>query len=1158
MSIVNVGTPQSGTGDTLYTAFSKVNAELARLDSELTGISYDVDNVGLRNPYTIFVAADGNDSNNGHSYGEPVLTVNRAIELANAIIDSDSAGTRVLISVSPGNYVLTDNPVRIRHHVSIMGDALRSVVFRPAPGRERDGFFKVDDAFYCWGLTFKGHQADSEKVGWVFQFDDEADNTARGATGLGAYITASPYCQNCSSITAEDDEGFAPSRSEGETGGGFLIDREHCAPNTPIASFVVDSFTQVNLDGIGCLVRNDAYAQLVSFFGTFCRYHVLTETGGQVNFTGGTSDFGTYGLVADGYSKTPLYTAQAQRDHYGIRRSELGFTVTSPTTLTFVAHGLINGAHVTVKTATEFGLPTTLEPSTIYYVVQKTVDTIKLAEEVGGTPLVVNGATTAITVINQGELAVYCDNFTANRIGTASRPGNGQLMFTQLVFPRTGSLAADDETPGEVNSIEQTGELRTAVAVLDTAPALAGKHVYVPGSGTVTVTRVGIFVDPEGNTITTVPVAGLNTYTFPVTYCDYDHLTGITKFRAEDYIPSALDSFYFTDCKFVCPLSAYIVTSAEPINQFGQVVAENSPAAVGYKVNVYHATNGGLIYPIPEDATLDFRRFSYISAPSHVFEYVGSGINYSALPENGGVPRQANAYQEIDGGRVFISWTNEKGDFGVSNRFLVDGTTGEVTISASSFNLSGLNQIGPFTRNGGLSTVGVVLKEVSDNRNMVSSLGIPDANTVPTQTAVVEYLSKTLTSGLPNGAIVNDTAFYFSSQEPYPTIRIDDTPVKAGDVLWDKSKANWYTFDGTEWILARFRYVPVITRGAFTTVWDTTKLSTGSSTNTQIKLPLISQGVYDFTVDWGDGTTSVIQAWNAAAATHTYAVAGTYTVNITGIIHGFCFSNGGDRLKLMAIAQWGILRVATPAYSGSGSFWGCANLVFLNNDFLDTTNLTNLTNFFSGCSSITTIPGLQLWDVSSVTNMSLMFYSCTNFNQPLANWDVGGVTNMSQMFHMCTNFNQPLANWDVSSVTNMRYMFHSCTNFNQSLANWDVSKVTDMNSVLFGCINFNQPLASWDVSKVTDMQYMFYNCTNFNQPLANWNVSSVTNMQNMFLSSNLWANAYYDACLLAWSALTLRPNVVAHFGDAKYTQTAARAILTSAPNNWTITDGGAL
>ena len=1132
MSIVNVGTPQSGTGDTLYTAFTKVNAELARLDSELSGINYDVDSVGFRNPLVIFLASDGNDSNNGHSYAEAVATVNKAVELANAIIGLSPTGTRVLISVAPGNYVLTTNPIRVRHHVSIVGDSLRSVVFRPAPGKERDGFFKVDDSFYCYGLTFKGHQADTEKVGWVFQFDSEANNTARGATGLGAYITASPYFQNCSSITAEDDEGFAPSLSVGDTGGGIYVNGDACASNSPIRSVVVDSFTQVNLDGIGCLVENDGYAQLVSFFGTFCRYHVLCRTGGQVNFTNGTTDFGTFGLVADGYSKTPLYTAKAQRAHYGVRRSELNFTVTATTTLTFVAHGLLNGAPVTVKTATQLNLPAALVVGTTYYVVQKTADTIKLAATVGGTPLTVDGATTIITVIKQGELAVYCDNFTANRIGSASRPGNGVLMFPQLSFPRTGSLAANAATPGTVNTVEQSGEVYTAVAILGTSPAIVGKHDYVLNSGTVTVTRVGIFVNSQGQTIPTVPVAGLNTYTFNVTHCDYNHLTGITKFRAQNYIPSALDSFYFTGCKFICPLSAYIVTSSEPINQFGQVVEETSPQKVGYKVNVYNATNGGLIYPILEDADLDFRRFSYINAPAHVFEYVGSGTNYSALPENGGVPRQSNAYQEVNGGRVFISWTNEKGDFGVSNRFLVDGTTGEVTFSANFFSLSGLNQIGPFSRNGGFSTAGVVLKEVSDNRNMISSLGIPDANTVPTQTAVVEYLSETLASSLPNGAIVNDTAFYFSGQEPYPTIRIDDTPIKAGDVLWDKTKSNWYTFIAGTWELARFRYVPEITRGAFTTIWNTTKLSTGSTTDTQIKLPLISQGVYDFVVDWGDGTTNTIQAWNAAAATHTYAVAGTYTVNITGIIHGFCFNNGGDRLKLMSIAQWGILRVATPTYGGASSFSGCSNLIFLNNDFLDTTNLTSLFYFFASCVSITTIPGLSFWDVSNVTNMSYMFQYCSNFNQSLNSWDVGSVTNMTQTFNECANFNQPLNSWDVSSVTNMTFVFNGCT-------------------------NFNQPLNSWDVGNVTNMSAMFRLCTNFNQPLNNWNVSKVTNMSNFLAEANAWSNAYYDACLVAWSALTLKPNVVAHFGDAKYTQSTARAILTSAPNNWTITDGGA-
>jgi hypothetical protein len=49
-------------------------------------------------------------------------------------------------------------------------------------------------------------------------------------------------------------------------------------------------------------------------------------------------------------------------------------------------------------------------------------------------------------------------------------------------------------------------------------------------------------------------------------------------------------------------------------------------------------------------------------------------------------------------------------------------------------------------------------------------------------------------------------------------------------------------------------------------------------------------------------------------------------------------------------------------------------------------------------------------------------------------------------------------------------------------------------------------------------------------------------------------NAIYNG----WSLLTLQPNIAITFGTAKYTAAgqAGRNILTGAPNNWTITDGG--
>jgi hypothetical protein len=168
-------------------------------------------------------------------------------------------------------------------------------------------------------------------------------------------------------------------------------------------------------------------------------------------------------------------------------------------------------------------------------------------------------------------------------------------------------------------------------------------------------------------------------------------------------------------------------------------VAFGAPTQAGYRISFYSGTNGGLKNTINANQTIDFRNRSQVSAPSHTFEYVGSGTNYDALPYNGGVPVPANKIVEVNNGRVFSSNTDELGNFAVGSQFYVDGTNGSVTINTDQFNLSGLNFIGPFSRNGGISTVGEQLREISNNTSLIASTGVADGNTAPTQFAVKEY-----------------------------------------------------------------------------------------------------------------------------------------------------------------------------------------------------------------------------------------------------------------------------------------------------------------------------------------------------------------------------------------------------------------------------------
>jgi surface protein len=344
---------------------------------------------------------------------------------------------------------------------------------------------------------------------------------------------------------------------------------------------------------------------------------------------------------------------------------------------------------------------------------------------------------------------------------------------------------------------------------------------------------------------------------------------------------------------------------------------------------------------------------------------------------------------------------------------------------------------------------------------------------------------------------------------------------------------------------------------SFISTWDTTKTTSGSSNSNQVKLPLQSNGVYNFTVNWGDGNTNIITTWNQAQTTHTYASTGIYTITITGTCQGFAFQNTGDKAKLLSITSFGNVKLGN--YE-SGIFRGCVNLdLSAVTDTPDLSTMNTLRLMFFSCDNLTTINNVNSWNVSTITDMSWMFFR-TPFNQSLNSWNVSNVTNMEQMFLGATNFNGNISSWNVGSVTSMRNMFSGASSFNQNISSWDVSNVTNMGGMFASATAFNQNIGSWDVSSVTYMSSMFFQASSFNQNIGSWNVANVTSIV-LFMNEKTAANysaTNLDAIYNGWSLLTLKPNLNITFGTIKYTAAgqAGRNILTGAPNNWTIADGG--
>ncbi len=300
----------------------------------------------------------------------------------------------------------------------------------------------------------------------------------------------------------------------------------------------------------------------------------------------------------------------------------------------------------------------------------------------------------------------------------------------------------------------------------------------------------------------------------------------------------------------------------------------------------------------------------------------------------------------------------------------------------------------------------------------------------------------------------------------------------------------------------------------------------GSASNHFI-LPLKSGCIYNFTINWGDGSSNIITTWNDALLDHTYLDSGIYiyNVSISGTFGCIYFNNTGDKAKITDIIQWGII----PWQTMDAAFRGCSNLRGTAPDTPNLSSVTDMSQMFMNASTFN--QDIGDWDTSNVTSMAMMFYYASAFNQDIGGWDTSKVTNMYSMFLGTSAFNKDIGGWNTSSVTNMSFMFYRASAFNQDIGNWntssvtnmvgmfsdasvfnkninshdgrwDTSKVTNMAAMFAGASAFNKDIGGWDTSKVTDMATMFYYASAFNQDIGGWDTSNVTNMAAMFKNAS--------------------------------------------------------
>lgn len=173
--------------------------------------------------------------------------------------------------------------------------------------------------------------------------------------------------------------------------------------------------------------------------------------------------------------------------------------------------------------------------------------------------------------------------------------------------------------------------------------------------------------------------------------------------------------------------------------------------------------------------------------------------------------------------------------------------------------------------------------------------------------------------------------------------------------------------------------------------------------------------------------------------------------------------------------------------------------------FRDETHWT-CSNWFNGCTNLTSIEGIENLNTSNVENMSGMFALCSNLETlDLSHFNTERVTTMAQMFYGCTKLHDlNISSFNTENVTSMNQMFGGCS----SLDSLDLSHFNAKNVLyhgLYAMFSGCSSLKFLDVSNFPadkpkmQLDAMFKGCSSLQMlDLSSFNTGMAKSVTDMF------------------------------------------------------------
>jgi len=175
--------------------------------------------------------------------------------------------------------------------------------------------------------------------------------------------------------------------------------------------------------------------------------------------------------------------------------------------------------------------------------------------------------------------------------------------------------------------------------------------------------------------------------------------------------------------------------------------------------------------------------FSNVRLTGHDFLNIGTGdfttSNYPGVESQ--PPNQEREITETNGGRVYFSSTDQKGDFRVGDLFRIEQSTGVATLNADAFDLSGLSQLQ-------LGSIGAELGATINEFSTDETLSNDSNSAVPTERAIVGYTQR---DKMGTGHLVPPTG----TTAERPT----GSNLKTGGLRYNSTLVTWEGYNGSAW-----------------------------------------------------------------------------------------------------------------------------------------------------------------------------------------------------------------------------------------------------------------------------------------------------------------------------------------------------------------------